>query len=49
MGEQLEQTDKPEEVKAAFDDAVKAREDKERFQNEAQAYANDIIPRPSAK
>ncbi len=35
----------PAEVKAAFDDAVKAREDKERLKNEAQAYANDIIPR----
>ena len=35
----------PAEVKAAFDDAVKAREDKERLKNEAEAYANDIIPR----
>lgn len=35
----------PAEVKAAFDDAVKAREDKVRFKNQAQAYANDIIPR----
>jgi membrane protease subunit HflK len=32
-------------VKAAFDDAVKAREDEERLKNEAQAYQNDIIPR----
>lgn len=35
----------PEEVKSAFDDAVKAREDKDRFVKEAEAYANDIIPR----
>ncbi len=35
----------PEEVKPAFDDAVKAREDKDRFVKEAEAYANDIIPR----
>lgn len=35
----------PEEVKPAFDDAVKAREDEVRFKNEAEAYANDIIPR----
>lgn len=35
----------PEQVKAAFADAVKAREDQERFKNEAQAYSNDIIPR----
>jgi modulator of FtsH protease HflK len=39
----------PEEVKAAFDDAVKAREDQERFKNEAEAYANDIIPRARGK
>lgn len=35
----------PEEVKSAFDDAVKAREDEVRLKNEAEAYANDIIPR----
>ncbi len=35
----------PEEVKPAFDDAVKAREDKDRFVKEAEAYANDIVPR----
>ena len=35
----------PAEVKAAFDDAVKAREDEERLKNEAEAYANDVIPR----
>lgn len=35
----------PEQVQAAFADAVKAREDNERVKNEAEAYANDIIPR----
>jgi membrane protease subunit HflK len=35
----------PEQVQAAFSDAVKAREDRERLINEAEAYANDIIPR----
>ncbi|MCG6870732.1 MAG: FtsH protease activity modulator HflK [Gammaproteobacteria bacterium] len=35
----------PPEVKAAFDDAVKAREDEQRLKNEAEAYANDIIPK----
>lgn len=35
----------PEEVQAAFSDAIKAREDKERFINEAQAYANEVLPR----
>lgn len=35
----------PEQVQAAFDDAVKAGQDRERAKNEAQAYANDIVPR----
>jgi membrane protease subunit HflK len=35
----------PEQVQAAFDDAVKAGADRQRFQNEGQAYANDVIPR----
>lgn len=35
----------PEQVQAAFDDAVKAGQDKERAKNEGQAYANDVIPR----
>ncbi|MDR0775429.1 MAG: FtsH protease activity modulator HflK [Azonexus sp.] len=35
----------PEQVQAAFDDAVKASQDRERQRNEGQAYANDVIPR----
>ncbi|VAX09360.1 HflK protein [hydrothermal vent metagenome] len=35
----------PEQVKSAFDDAIKAREDKERLENEAEAYANQIVPK----
>ena len=35
----------PEDVKAAFDDAIKAREDEQRLVNEAEAYRNDILPR----
>ncbi len=35
----------PEQVQAAFSDAVKAREDKQRLINEAQTYANDILPK----
>jgi membrane protease subunit HflK len=35
----------PEQVQAAFDDAVKASQDLERQKNEGQAYANDIIPK----
>jgi membrane protease subunit HflK len=34
----------PEQVQAAFDDAVKAGQDRERSKNEAQAYANNVIP-----
>ncbi|MFT5534920.1 MAG: membrane protease subunit HflK, partial [Candidatus Paceibacteria bacterium] len=35
----------PEQVQAAFDDAVKAGQDRERAKNEGQAYANDVIPK----
>ncbi len=35
----------PEQVQAAFDDAVKANQDRERQKNEGQAYANDVVPR----
>jgi membrane protease subunit HflK len=35
----------PEQVQAAFDDAVKAGQDRERLKNEGQAYANNVIPR----
>ena len=34
----------PSAVKAAYDDVIKAREDRERVINEAQAYANGIVP-----
>ena len=35
----------PEQVQAAFDDAVKAGQDRERQKNEGQAYSNDVVPR----
>jgi membrane protease subunit HflK len=35
----------PEEVQAAFSDAIRAGQDAERLKNEGQAYANDVIPR----
>jgi membrane protease subunit HflK len=41
----IQDANPPEQVKAAFDDANKAREDKVRIENQAQAYANDIVPR----
>lgn len=40
----LQQVRPPNQVKAAFDDVVRAREDQVRFQNEAQAYANQVVP-----
>ena len=35
----------PEQVQAAFDDVLKAGQERERTKNEAQAYANDVVPR----
>lgn len=35
----------PEQVQAAFDDAVKAGQDRERQRNEGEAYANNVVPR----
>ena len=39
----------PEQVKDAFDDAIAAREDEERFEREAEAYRNDIIPKATGR
>lgn len=41
----LQDAQPPEEVQAAFEDAIKAREDKQRYINEAEAYSNDVIPK----
>ncbi len=35
----------PDQVQASFDDVLKAGQERERAKNEAQAYANDVIPR----
>jgi len=40
----VEKTQPPTAVQAAFDDVIKAREDEQRVQNEAQTYANTVIP-----
>lgn len=40
----LENARPPEEVKPAFDDAISAREDKNRIESEAKAYASKIVP-----
>ncbi|EDL51144.1 FtsH protease activity modulator HflK [Vibrio mediterranei] len=39
----------PEQVKDAFDDAIAAREDEERFIREAEAYKNEIIPKATGR
>jgi membrane protease subunit HflK len=41
----MQQAQPPEPVQEAFADAIRAREDEARFRNEAQAYANGLIPR----
>ncbi|MGZ5620745.1 MAG: FtsH protease activity modulator HflK [Methylobacter sp.] len=41
----LQDAQPPEEVQSAFEDAIRAREDKQRLINEAQAYSNEIIPK----
>ena len=41
----MQQAQPPEQVQAAFDDAVKANQDRERQKNEGQAYANDVVPK----
>ncbi len=40
----LEKTQPPAPVQSAFDDVIKSREDLERYIQEAQAYANTIVP-----
>ncbi len=41
----LQQVQPPEQVQGSFADAIKAREDQQRLKNEAEAYANDRLPR----
>lgn len=41
----LQDAQPPEDVQAAFDDAIRAREDEQRSKNQAQAYRNDILPK----
>lgn len=40
----LQNVQPPEQVQASFDDAVRAQQDRERFKNEGQAYANSVVP-----
>ncbi|MCG5500164.1 FtsH protease activity modulator HflK [Ectothiorhodospira lacustris] len=41
----MQQAQPPEPVQEAFADAIRAREDEVRFRNEAEAYANTVLPR----
>src|SRR5688500_234829 len=41
----LQNVQAPEQVQAAFEDVVRAGQDLERFKNEGQAYANDVVPK----
>jgi membrane protease subunit HflK len=45
----LQQVAPPDQVAAAFEDAVKAQEDRARSRSEAQAYADDIIPQAKGR
>ena len=45
----VQQVQAPEQVQAAFDDAFRAKSDRETRKNEAQAYANDVIPKAQGK
>ena len=44
-GVTIESVTPPEQVQSAFDDAAKARQDRERAKHDAQAYARDLVPR----
>jgi len=41
----IRQVQPPEQVQAAFNDAIKADQDRERQKNEGEAYFNDIVPK----
>ncbi|WP_461520414.1 FtsH protease activity modulator HflK [Porticoccus sp.] len=45
----IQEAKPPTEVKAAYDDVIKAREDRERLINEAQSYSNGVIPEARGK
>ena len=45
----VENSQAPRQVQAAFDDVIKAREDEQRLKNQAEAYSNGIIPEARGK
>lgn len=44
MNVNIQEARPPQEVRDSFDDVIKAKEDEARFKNQAQAYANGVIP-----
>lgn len=49
VGVNFQSSRPPEQVKDAFDDAIAAREDEERFIREAEAYKNEILPKATGR
>jgi len=45
----IQQAQPPEEVRASFDDVIKAKEDETRLKNQAESYSNQIIPEARGK
>jgi len=48
-GVTIQSVQPPDQVQSAFDDAAKARRDRERAKRDAQAYANELLPRTKAE
>ena len=46
---QLQSVDPPEQVIAAFKDVIAAQQDQDRLRNEAEAYANRVVPEARGK
>jgi membrane protease subunit HflK len=46
---QLQEVHPPQEVRAAFKDVASAREDQNKFVNEAEGYANDLLPKAKGR
>jgi len=49
LGVELQDVQPPESVRAAFDDVLGAKQDRDRAVNEAQGYANEVLPKSRAR
>jgi len=49
LGVELQDVQPPEAVRAAFDDVLGAKQDRDRAVNEAQGYANEVLPKSRAR